>query len=589
MKYLLISKISFIIKVIIIAIIYLTVFFALKIMFKDMKKSDEKQEREDTLGYSGGERLETEHTFSYNQGEHTERDYTMRYDQGERSEREYTMRYNQGERIERDYTMNYSRGERPERDYTMKYSQGEQPEREYTVEYNQGERPEKEYTMRYGQGEQPAREDNVSYSQEEQAKKENTFSQDGKEQLEKENIPNYNQNSKDKEEYHEAVYSPLIDRLIAIWKYIENIYNKQLKKKRAFVDAQNINKPKNKYYNKIIYSPISGKVYNSYYNHIFMNLVLVLIMALAFIILFLLELKFPFKLIAILPGAVIFLYLCKLYNYLSPFISRTKVLKRSLIYINEKNGNEPVVSPVEGVISSLKENDIEIKTSFGINVFIAIKHTKWIEMFVNEGDKISLGEKLFEFGAESEVTPIVFFYIGCNRPHKIKYIKRLNEGIVKQSKALFLVTCIINENAPILNNGDIISLSSYSYGDNEYGSKIVTANFEKDGYLMANCNWIDSWEKFLVVSQSDGTVALKSLHNDKYVSTNLNYGGKLTASGDNVDTSERFIFIGEEQGTYSIIALANNRVVSANFNVEGFLAANRDHISICERFFIWKH
>lgn len=521
MKYLLISKVSFIIKVIVIAIIYLTVFFALRIMFKDMKKSDEEQlEREDTFAYSEGEHLEREHTLSYNQKEQVEREYTMGYGQEERSEKEYTMRYGQEEQVEKEYTLSH----------------------------------------------------------------------DQEEQLEKENTLNYNENlNNEKEEYHEVVYSPLIDKLIAIWKHVENIYNKQLKRKRAFIDARNINKPKNKYYNKIIYSPIGGKVYNSYYNHIFMNLVLVLIIALAFIILFILELKFPFKLMTIIPGAIFFLYLCKLYNYLSPFISHTKVLKRSLIYINEKNINEPVVSPVEGIISSLKENDIEIKTSFGINVFISIKHTKWIEMFVKEGDKITLGEKLFKFGVENEITPIVFFYTGSTKPYKIKSIKKLNYGIVKQNKALFLVTCIINENAPILNNGDIISLSSYAYGDNEYGSKIVTANFEKDGYLMANCNYIDNWGKFLVVSQDDGTVALKSLHNDKYVSANLNYGGKLIADGISIDTWEKFIFIGEDQGTYAIIASANNRIVSANFNVEGFLVANRDRISICERFLIWKH
>lgn len=507
MNHLLISKLDFIIKVIVITIIYLTVFFALRIMFKDMKKSDEEQlEGEDTLGYSQGEMPEREHAISYSEGEQLEREDTFSYSQKGQSEREYTFSYAQGE------------------------------------------------------------------------------------QLEEENTLNYNENlCEEKEECHETVYSPLIDKIIGIWKYIENFYNEQLKRKRAFIDAQNINKPKNKYYNKIILSPISGKVYNSYYNHIFMNLALVLVIALTFSILFILELKFPFKLITVLPGAIFFLYLCKLYNYLSPFISRTKVLKRSLIYVNEKHVNEPVVSPVEGIIFSLGENNIEIKTSYGINAFISIKHTKWIEMCVKEGDRINLGEKLFKFGVENETTPIVFFYIGVNKPYKIKFIKKINCSVVKQNKTLYLATCIINEGAPILNNGDIISLSSYAYGDNEYGSKIVTANYKNYGYLMANCNCMDNEEKFLVVSQEDGTVALKSLYNDKYVSANLNFDGKLIANGNNIGTSEKFVFIGENIGTYIIIASVNNRVVSANFNAEGFLVAKGDHISISERFLIWKH
>ncbi|WP_242834263.1 glycoside hydrolase [Clostridium pasteurianum] len=393
------------------------------------------------------------------------------------------------------------------------------------------------------------------------------------------------------EENREIVYSPLIDKLIRIWEYIENIYTRQVKRKKVFQDTKSINREKKKYYNKIIYAPIGGKIYNSYYNYVFMNLLLVLIITLALSVLLIVELKFPLKLIMIIPGAVFFLYLCKLYNYLSPFISRTKVLKRHLIYINEENKNDPIVSPVKGIVSSLKENEnnIEIKTFFGVRIFISIKNIKSIEMFVKEGDKVSLGEKLFEFDAEEEINPVVFFYIGSSRMYKIKNIKQLNCGVIRQNKALFLAKCSINEASPILKDGDIISLSSCVYGDNEYSSKVVTVNAENGGHLMAHSNFMNNRERFLVVSENDGAVSLKSLDNNKYVSVNLKEDGKLIADSIHINTYEKFIFIWQDQGAYAIVALANNRVVSASFNAEGCLMANRDYISTAERFFIWKH
>lgn len=492
-KYLLMSKFSFIFKIIFIGIVYLIVFFALRIMFKDTRKSSKEQ-------------LEMDDESAFGKEE----------------------------------TTSFSK--------------------EGNQEFNG--------------------ENTTIFS------REHNFSE-----MEDINVSKEEDIDASEEDDREIVYSPLIDRLIRIWEYIENIYIRQIKRKKIFEDTKSINREKKKYYNKIIYAPIGGKIYNSYYNYVFMNLILVLIITLILIILPIAELKFPLKLIVIIPGAVFFLYLCKLYNYLSPFISRTKVLKRHLIYINEDNINDPIVSPVKGIISSLKEheNNIEIKTFFGARIFISIKNIKSIEMFVKEGDKVSLGEKLFEFTVEEEKNPVVFFYIGSNRMHKIKTIKQLNYGIIRQNNPLFLAECSINEASQILKDGDIISLSSYVYGDNEYRSKVITVNTESGGCLMAHSDFMDNRERFLVVSENDGTVSLKALDNNKYVSVSLKEGGKLIADSIHINTQEKFIFIWQEQGAYAIVALANNKVVSSDFNVQGCLIANRDYISTAERFFIWKH
>lgn len=414
---------------------------------------------------------------------------------------------------------------------------------------------------------------------------------DGKQgDLEKTSI--YNKNSANQnEEANEAVYSPIIDRLIIIWKYIENNYRKYLKRKKASIDAENINKQKDKYYNKIIYSPISGKQHKFYHNRFFVHLILVLIVALGLIVFFITEFKFPINIITIIPALVSFYYLCRLHCYLSPFTSNVKALKRRLIYISKDNTNEGVVSPVEGTILYVKEdeNSVEIKTSFGIIVFIEIKHVKKVEILVKEEDKISLGQKLFEFTKEEEITPEVVFYIGTNKPYKIKFMKKLNEGMVEQNRAVFLVACNISEESPILNDGDIISITSCVYADNEFSSKIVTADFGNCGCLMADDSNIGNLEKFLVVSQDNGTVALQSLENGKYVSTDLSNEGKIIAKSNEIDVCEKFVFIWNEQGAYSIIASANNKIVTADFKMKGFLVANSDCISTCEKFLIWKH
>lgn len=394
------------------------------------------------------------------------------------------------------------------------------------------------------------------------------------------------------EEQEEAVYSPLIDKLISIWERMESIYIGQIKRKKIVSDIKSINREKRKCYNRIIYSPIEGKIYNSYYNYVFMNLILMLLVTLIFILLFLIELQFPFKLLGIIPGAVFFLYMCKMYNYLSPFISRIKVLRRHIIYINKENISNYVISPVEGVISALKEdeNSIEIKTSFGIRIFIAVKYIKSIEMCVDEGDKVSLGEELFKITLdEQKSNPVMFFYIGSNRSYKISNIRQINNGWINTRKALFVTECSINETSHILKNGEVISLSSYSYGDNEYSGKIVAVNSHEHGGLVENSNYMGREERFLVIVNSDSTISLKSLYTDKYVRVDVDRKGRLLADSIEISKAEKFIFIWHDPKAYSMISLSNNKIVSGDINSEGELYANKDYISIAEKFFVWKH
>jgi aryl-phospho-beta-D-glucosidase BglC (GH1 family) len=106
----------------------------------------------------------------------------------------------------------------------------------------------------------------------------------------------------------------------------------------------------------------------------------------------------------------------------------------------------------------------------------------------------------------------------------------------------------------------------------------VSADLNVGGGLIANRQTVQGWEKFRVITNTDGTISLQALANNKYVSADLNQGGKLVAGAAGVLGWEKFRRVDLGNGTFGLQALANNKYVSADLNQGGALIANRDAI-----------
>ncbi|WP_435164092.1 cellulase family glycosylhydrolase [Paenibacillus glycanilyticus] len=111
----------------------------------------------------------------------------------------------------------------------------------------------------------------------------------------------------------------------------------------------------------------------------------------------------------------------------------------------------------------------------------------------------------------------------------------------------------------------------------------VTAENTGDSPLVANRTSVGTWEKFIVVTNADGTVSFLSLANNKYVSADLNNNGRLIAQAQGIAAWEKFTKSTNADGTVSFKSVANNKYVSADLNL-GMLIANRDSVSGWEAF-----
>lgn len=153
--------------------------------------------------------------------------------------------------------------------------------------------------------------------------------------------------------------------------------------------------------------------------------------------------------------------------------------------------------------------------------------------------------------------------------------------------ALILLTTVYTSKAyaAYIENGDIISLESVLPADNQYYHPVVSADFSIGGYLIANRDWMSTWEKFRVVEQFDGSYALQSLQNGCYVSADLGNGGRLIANRTSVNTWEKFDLYPAGEGSYAIWSYAANCYVSADFSIGNYLIANRPYCSTWERFY----
>ncbi|EFM08495.1 glycoside hydrolase family 5 [Paenibacillus curdlanolyticus YK9] len=116
-------------------------------------------------------------------------------------------------------------------------------------------------------------------------------------------------------------------------------------------------------------------------------------------------------------------------------------------------------------------------------------------------------------------------------------------------------------------------------------NQYVTAENNGAAPLVANRTAVGTWEKFIMVTNADGTVSFLSLANNKYVSADLNNNGRLIAQAQGIAAWEKFRKFTNADGTLSFQSVANNLYVSADLNVN-MLIANRTSISGWEAFVV---
>lgn len=94
----------------------------------------------------------------------------------------------------------------------------------------------------------------------------------------------------------------------------------------------------------------------------------------------------------------------------------------------------------------------------------------------------------------------------------------------------------------------------------------VSADNAGGSPLIANRTAVGTWEKFIIVTNADGTVSFLSMANNKYVTADINQGGKLIAEAQGINSWEKFTKVTNADGTVSFQAKANNQYVSTDLN-----------------------
>lgn len=112
---------------------------------------------------------------------------------------------------------------------------------------------------------------------------------------------------------------------------------------------------------------------------------------------------------------------------------------------------------------------------------------------------------------------------------------------------------------------------------------IVTAESGGAQPLIAHTFKTDTWEKFTLVDNADGTVSLRSQANNLYV-TALNATTSLIANSTTIGTNQKFDLIFNPDGSYSFRAKSNNQIVAAESGGAQPLIANRTAVGLWEKF-----
>ena len=115
--------------------------------------------------------------------------------------------------------------------------------------------------------------------------------------------------------------------------------------------------------------------------------------------------------------------------------------------------------------------------------------------------------------------------------------------------------------------------------------KVVTAESGGSQPLIAHTVNTDTWEKFTLVDNADGTVSLRSQANNLYV-TAANSTTSLVANSATIGTAQKFDLIFNADQSFSFRARSNNLYVAAESAGTQPLIANRTAVGPWESFYL---
>jgi aryl-phospho-beta-D-glucosidase BglC (GH1 family) len=116
--------------------------------------------------------------------------------------------------------------------------------------------------------------------------------------------------------------------------------------------------------------------------------------------------------------------------------------------------------------------------------------------------------------------------------------------------------------------------SIQTMSNNDY----VSATNAGSGPLVGNRTTIGNWEKYQIISNSDGTISFLSKINNMYVCADLNQGAELIARSTSIGAWEKFRPVPLGNGQVALLAMANNEYVSCDLNNGDVLYASKPSV-----------
>lgn len=165
---------------------------------------------------------------------------------------------------------------------------------------------------------------------------------------------------------------------------------------------------------------------------------------------------------------------------------------------------------------------------------------------------------------------------------KVQYVKNSNLGGImfweySNDRSGALLQAVYSE---VTGGGTVQppNPSGYNYLVAQANQQIVSAENQGNDQLVADRTTAGDWELFEWITNSDGTVSLKSKINNKYVTADVNTGGALIAKATTIQQWEKFNRVDLGDGTIALQALANNLYVTCDLNNGGKLVASRNSV-----------
>ncbi len=132
----------------------------------------------------------------------------------------------------------------------------------------------------------------------------------------------------------------------------------------------------------------------------------------------------------------------------------------------------------------------------------------------------------------------------------------------------------------------IVTDGEYYFADSQ--NMIVCAENTGNDPLVGNrTSCAGAWETFYIVNNSDGTISLKSMANDKYVCAVIDEDNQLLARSSKIDTWEKYYLEKISDGSFALKSIANGKYVCSDQNNGNVLYADRDTADAWETFKIY--